>query len=58
MRISHSTLLGLLLLSSIAAQDFEVPVNLPTTKDEFVKTEYYKVFTKVIHADKEGKLED
>ena len=40
MRIPLATLLGFLLLSFTAvAQDFEVPAQLPVTKDEFVKSE-------------------
>jgi len=40
MRISLSTLLGFMLMSFIAAaQNFEVPANLPSTKEEFVKSE-------------------
>lgn len=40
MRISLAALLGFLLLSVVtAAQEFDVPANLPKTKDEFVKSE-------------------
>ena len=40
MKHSSSILLGFLLLSFIAAtQDFEVPANVPATKEEFVKSE-------------------
>ena len=54
MKFSLPTLLGFSLLSFVsAAQDFEVPDNLPATKDEFVKSE-----KDIINASKEGKLED
>jgi hypothetical protein len=40
MKFSSSLLLGFVLLSAVAAaQNFEVPANLPATKDEFVKSE-------------------
>ena len=40
MKHSTITLFGFLLLSFIAAaQDFEVPANIPATKDEFIKSE-------------------
>ena len=59
MKLSSSTLLGFLLLYFISAAQnliaigFEVPANLPATKEEFVKSE-----KKIINAYKGERLED
>ena len=54
MKFSLPTLLGFSLLSFVSAvQGFEVSQSLPSTKEEFVKSEKH-----IINADKERKLED